>query len=225
MPLLAGAGEHRLAEVSDLAISLFATCADSEYADARQRTLLDRIKGYIETHFRDPGLPPDGIASAANISTRYLHKLLQGEHETVAFHLREMRLQHARDELLDPRLAHRGVAAIAHGCGFGDISGFNRAFKAAYSINPRDLRREAMEPKAKVAELSRDRSPQGGRPDKRESARPFVPLFQRAPEPRRREGRRTNWARCRSRLSQVQTEMGKNRPPINATCNLVNPRN
>ena len=99
--------------------------------------MLDRIKGYIDTHFRDPGLTPDEIAAAANISTRYLHKLFEGEHETVALYLRGLRLQHARDELLDPRHARRSVAAIAHGCGFGDISGFNRAFKARIRNQPK----------------------------------------------------------------------------------------
>ncbi|MDP9336366.1 MAG: helix-turn-helix domain-containing protein [Actinomycetota bacterium] len=142
--------ERILAQVSDLAISLFATSANAEYADARQRTMLDRIKGYVETHFRDSGLTPDEIAAVANISTRYLHKLFEGEHESVALYLRGLRLQQARDELLDPRHAHRSVAAIAHGCGFGDISGFNRAFKAAYSINPSDLRRGAPDSPADV---------------------------------------------------------------------------
>jgi AraC-like DNA-binding protein len=32
------------------------------------------------------------------------------------------------------------ISAIAFGCGFGDISGFNRAFKEAYGITPRELR-------------------------------------------------------------------------------------
>lgn len=133
--------ERVLAQASDLAISLFATSANAEYADARQRTLLDRIKGHIESHFRDPSLTPDDIASAANISTRYLHRMFEGEHETVALYLRGLRLQRARQELLDRRLAHRSIAVIAHDCGFGDISGFNRAFKAAYGVTPSSLRR------------------------------------------------------------------------------------
>jgi AraC-like DNA-binding protein len=133
--------ERVLAHASDLAISLFARPATADYADARHRTTLDRIKGYLATHFRDPALNPDEIAAAANISTRYLHKLFEKEHETVALYLRGLRLERARDDLLDPRLTHRSIAAIAHGCGFGDISGFNRAFKTAYGINPRDLRR------------------------------------------------------------------------------------
>lgn len=130
-----------LAQASDLAISLFATPASSEHQDARHRTCLARIKGYIDTHLHETELNPDQIAAAANISTRYLHKLFEGEHETVALYLRGLRLQRARDQLLDPRQAGRSIAAIAHGCGFGDISGFNRVFKAAYGINPSDLRR------------------------------------------------------------------------------------
>jgi AraC-like DNA-binding protein len=149
--------ERILAQVSDLAISLFATSANAEYADARQRTMLDRIKGYLEAHFRDPGLTTDEIAAAANISTRYLHKLFEAEHETVALYLRGLRLQHARDDLLDPRQAGRSVAAIAHGCGFGDISGFNRAFKAAYAMNPSDLRRGPLAPPSGHLALARSR--------------------------------------------------------------------
>ncbi|GAA5031526.1 helix-turn-helix domain-containing protein [Actinopolymorpha pittospori] len=138
-----GQSERILAHTTDLAISLFATSVKAEYADARHRTMLDRIKGHIETHFRYAGLTPDDIAAAVRISTRYLHKLFEAEHQTVTLYLRDLRLRCARQELLDPRLAHRSVAEIAHGCGFGDLSGFNRTFKAAYGSTPSDLRRRA----------------------------------------------------------------------------------
>jgi AraC-like DNA-binding protein len=82
--------------------------------------------------------PPGGAEQAA---ARYLHKLFEGERETVSLYLRGLRLDQAREDLLDPRLAGRSIAAIAHGCGFGDISGFNRVFKAAYGASPSDLRR------------------------------------------------------------------------------------
>lgn len=133
--------ERVLAQVSDLAISLLATPANSGYAEARQRVLIERVKGYIETRFRDPALTPDEIAAAVNISTRYLHRLFEAEHETVALYLRGRRLRCARNDLLDPRRSNRSVAAIAHDCGFGDVSGFNRAFRAAFGITPRELRR------------------------------------------------------------------------------------
>jgi AraC-like DNA-binding protein len=130
-----------LAQASDLAISLAATPAHAEYREARHRTTLECIKGYIAMQLRDPALNPDEIAAAVHISVRYLHKLFETEHQTVALYLRGQRLERARDDLLDPRLTRRSIARIAHGCGFGDISGFNRAFKATYGINPSDLRR------------------------------------------------------------------------------------
>jgi len=34
----------------------------------------------------------------------------------------------------------RPISAIAYSCGFGDLSGFNRAFKEGYGISPRELR-------------------------------------------------------------------------------------
>ena len=42
--------------------------------------------------------------------------------------------------LVDPRLVGRPISAIAYSCGFGDLSGFNRAFKEAYGVSPRELR-------------------------------------------------------------------------------------
>jgi AraC-like DNA-binding protein len=42
--------------------------------------------------------------------------------------------------MLDPRLAHRSISAIAFGWEFGDLSGFNRAFKDAYGISPSEMR-------------------------------------------------------------------------------------
>jgi AraC-like DNA-binding protein len=43
-----------------------------------------RIKDYIDQRLRDPKLGPAEIAAAVNISTRYLHKLFEGEHQTVS---------------------------------------------------------------------------------------------------------------------------------------------
>jgi AraC-like DNA-binding protein len=38
------------------------------------------------------------------------------------------------------RLADRSIASIAFGWGFGDLSGFNRAFRAAFGATPREVR-------------------------------------------------------------------------------------
>lgn len=95
-----------------------------------------RIKGYIDQHRREPALTPEQMAAPVNMSTRYLHKLFEGEHQTVALYLRSLRLQSARDELLDPPLAHRSIAEIAHDCGFDDISGVQQCLQGGLRRKP-----------------------------------------------------------------------------------------
>jgi AraC-like DNA-binding protein len=107
---------------------------------AVQRSLMLRIKDYIHQRFSDPALGPAEIAAAVNISTRYLHKLFETDHQTVSLYIKGLRLDRAQRDLLDPRLADRPISAIAYSCGFGDLSGFNRAFKQAYAVSPSELR-------------------------------------------------------------------------------------
>jgi len=99
------------------------------------RFLLD-----LARHSEDLTAGPAEIAAAVNISPRYRHKLFEAEHRTVSLYIKELRLDRARRDLLDPRLTGQPIAAIARACGFGDLSGFNRAFKQAYAITPRELR-------------------------------------------------------------------------------------
>ncbi|MFE3229672.1 helix-turn-helix domain-containing protein [Nocardia sp. NPDC059228] len=138
--------EEILARTTDLAICLLVEPGQPRHADAAQRSLITRIKAYIETRLRDPALTPAEIAAAVNISTRYLHKLFQAENESVALYIRRRRLERMRAELLDRRLAQVSIATLAHRGGFGDISGFHRAFRAAYGISPGEMRRGYPEP-------------------------------------------------------------------------------
>jgi AraC-like DNA-binding protein len=134
--------ERVLAHASDLVVTLLSDCLDdtTRVQGAVQRSLMLRIKDYIDQRLCDPALGPAEIAAAVNISTRYLHKLFEAEHHTVALYIKGLRLDRARRDLLDPRLAGRPISAIAYACGFGDLSGFNRAFKQAYAVSPRELR-------------------------------------------------------------------------------------
>jgi AraC-like DNA-binding protein len=134
--------ERVLADVTDLVVALLSAWGDDSEVvrSSLQRSLMLRIKDYIEGRLADPTLGPDEIAAAVSISTRYLHRLFAAEDRSVGQYVRGLRLQRCRRDLLDPRLADRSVAAIAFGWGFGDLSGFNRAFKAAYGVTPRELR-------------------------------------------------------------------------------------
>jgi AraC-like DNA-binding protein len=140
--LPAAQSERVIAQASDLVVTLLSSAfgADDDVRGSVQRSLVLRIKDYIEQRLTDPALGPGEIASAVSISTRYLHKLFQDEHRSVSQYVKGRRLDRVRNDLLDPRLADRPISAIAFGGGFGDISGFNRAFKEAYGMTPRELR-------------------------------------------------------------------------------------
>ncbi len=134
--------ERVLAHASDLVVTLLSDRLDNstQVRGAVQRSLMLRIKDYIHQRLPDPTLGPAEIAAAVNISTRYLHKLFEVEHDTVSLYIKGLRLDRARRDLLDPRLAARPISTIAYACGFGDLSGFNRAFKQAYAVSPKELR-------------------------------------------------------------------------------------
>lgn len=134
--------ERVLAQASDLVVTLLSGWVDAGHAvrGCVQRSLLLRIKDHIGQRLCDPALGPPEIAAAVNISTRYLHKLFEAEHRSVSQYVKGLRLERSRRELLDPRLTGRSISAVAFDCGFGDLSGFNRAFKDAYGITPRELR-------------------------------------------------------------------------------------
>ncbi|KAA6215738.1 helix-turn-helix domain-containing protein [Streptomyces filamentosus] len=99
---------------------------------------LERVKEHILRNLGDPGLSPSTIAEAHFMSVRYLHRLFQLEDLTVGGWIRTQRLERCRRELLRPRAAQAGVAAIAQRWGFVSPSHFSRVFRAAYGTTPRE---------------------------------------------------------------------------------------
>jgi AraC-like DNA-binding protein len=140
---LSGAQSERvLADLTDLVVTLLGDWANGSEVvrSSLQRALIFRIKDYIDRRLADPTLGPAEIAAAVNISTRYLHMLFAGEHRSVSQYVRGLRLERCRRDLLDPRLADQSISTIAFRWGFGDLSGFNRAFRAAFGATPREVR-------------------------------------------------------------------------------------
>ncbi|MBV1908822.1 MAG: helix-turn-helix domain-containing protein [Kangiellaceae bacterium] len=101
---------------------------------------LQRIKRYIELNFKDPGLSPEDIAKAVNISKRYLHKLFKEEGTSVSTYIKKNRLDACRRALVNPELQHLKTIDIALDNGFGDVSHFHRCFKAEFEMTPRQFR-------------------------------------------------------------------------------------
>jgi AraC-like DNA-binding protein len=111
-------------------------------AQSRAELLLE-VKAYIEANLGDPELDPQRIARANFISTRYLHKLFEGEGTSVCRWIRTTRLERCRRDLLDPALDHQTILAIATHWGLPVPQHFSRLFHATYDCSPSELRRRS----------------------------------------------------------------------------------
>lgn len=98
-------------------------------------------KAFIEDHLGDDELRIEQIAHAVGISERHLRRLFAAENISLTDHLLLRRLEHARDELCDPKLHNSTVAEIAYRCGFSSQAHFSRSFKQQFGMTPTDCRR------------------------------------------------------------------------------------
>ncbi|HEY7776709.1 MAG TPA: helix-turn-helix domain-containing protein [Kineobactrum sp.] len=106
---------------------------------------LHRIKQFMRKHLQDERLAPEWIASAHNISTRYLHMLFEAESASVSRYIQNMRLQASRLALSDPAFAHFTVCEIAYRSGFKDSSHFSRVFKSEFGEAPARFRKQSLD--------------------------------------------------------------------------------
>ncbi len=103
-----------------------------------------RVSAVIETSLANSELSIGDIAEQAGLSLRYLQRLFEVQSTTFSDHLRHRRLERARVDLADPRLADRSIADIAFGWGFRDQAHFSRAFSAAFGASPRAFRTQRL---------------------------------------------------------------------------------
>jgi len=108
--------------------------------DAKRRALLLDVYAFIEERLADPHLTPTHVARHHHVSLRMLHKLFEEEPDTLAARIRRRRLERCRQDLHNPALRTRSVAAIAARWGFPQANHFSRAFRQAYGLTPSEFR-------------------------------------------------------------------------------------
>jgi AraC-like DNA-binding protein len=136
----------RLATVLvDLVAAMLAHTVESaeQPAESRARVLTLRVKEFIGQNLHDPDLTPARIADRLHLSRGYLHRLFQGEDETVAAYIRRERLAGAHRDLANPAFATTPVHVVAARWGFPRAAEFSRAFRSAYGLPPSEHRRGA----------------------------------------------------------------------------------
>ncbi|HLY04916.1 MAG TPA: helix-turn-helix domain-containing protein [Rhizomicrobium sp.] len=103
---------------------------------------LRAAKVLVRRHLADGNLSPEFVAGRLGMSVRTLQRLFEQTGTTFsAFVIRE-RLETAYEALkLGP--GRRSITDIALESGFGDVSHFNRKFRALYHASPSEIRRSA----------------------------------------------------------------------------------
>ncbi|MGW5264796.1 AraC-like ligand-binding domain-containing protein [Microbispora sp. NPDC004025] len=142
----------------DLIAAAYAGQFDADDAltpEARRQALLSLIHDFIRRRLGDPGLTPETIAAAHQISVRHLYTLFAEQGLTVAAWIRRCRLEQCHRDLADPRRRSLPIQSVAARWGFTDAATFSRAFRAAYGMSPRDHRDLAARDDPSVAAPSR----------------------------------------------------------------------
>lgn len=101
---------------------------------------LDAILAYCRQSLTEPALSPAMVAAHFGISVRTLHLRFRATGLSFGEWVLTNRLELARKVLASGRPAHGGIADVAFGCGFRDLSHFNRSFRARFGLTPGDCR-------------------------------------------------------------------------------------
>lgn len=103
--------------------------------------MVNRVKMYIDRCLADPALSPRTVAHGMHVSLRFLHRLFEGEPETVTAYIRRRRLEGIRDDLANPDLARLTVSEVAARWGLIDASRFGQSFRRTFGEAPSQYRR------------------------------------------------------------------------------------
>jgi AraC-like DNA-binding protein len=109
--------------------------------ETMRETVRARIQSYIQRNLTDPELTIERIAERMQCTKRYLHKVFNGQRETLNQYIWSRRLELCRARLLQPELARQSITQIAFDCGFSNAAHFSRSFRARFGECPRVYRR------------------------------------------------------------------------------------
>jgi AraC-like DNA-binding protein len=101
---------------------------------------LQEIVTEIRRSFCDPAFSLKTLSRRLGISGRYLQTLLHETGANFTKRVLELRLQRARQMVLDPRHDGLKVAEIANLCGFNEVPYFNRCFRRRFGASPTQCR-------------------------------------------------------------------------------------
>lgn len=100
---------------------------------------LQKIRSNVEAHLSDPEFGNEELSRKMHLSQSQLFRKLKAlTGQSIAIHIRSIRLQKARDLIQNSDLS---IAEIAYSTGFNDPSYFTRTFSMEFGMLPTDLRK------------------------------------------------------------------------------------
>ncbi|MGA3403289.1 MAG: helix-turn-helix domain-containing protein [Acetobacteraceae bacterium] len=127
-----------VAETLARLIGIACGAAAAQQPGAVRAGRLVEARQHIDRHLADPDLSPARVAAALSVSVRTLHGLFEPTGTSFARYVLRRRLEECRAALLASPT--RPVIDIAFAWGFSSLSGFYRAFQAAFGMSPSELR-------------------------------------------------------------------------------------
>jgi AraC-like DNA-binding protein len=111
-------------------------------APADEASLSRLLRAMDEGLWRQEGLTIAALAAAADAPEHRVRRLINDRlgHRNFADFVNSRRIEAAKTALADPGQARTTVAVIAFEHGFSSLGPFNRAFKAATGVSPREWR-------------------------------------------------------------------------------------
>ena len=129
--------------VTDLiALTLGATgeVANAALGGGLRAARLTAAKAFVENHIGPSSISVEDVAEHMGVSGRYVRKLFEAEGGSFSKYVLEQRLTRVRAMLSNPRFDHVPISSLAYDVGFGDLSYFNKVFRAAFGGTPSDVR-------------------------------------------------------------------------------------
>ena len=125
-----------------LSIVLGATREAAEEAKKRglRAARLNVIKKSIRENLANGDFSVSDVAALHHLKSRSVQLLFEDEGTTFTEFIGAERLDRAYGMLASPRYQHHKIVEIALGCGFDDISYFNRKFRCRFGATPSDIR-------------------------------------------------------------------------------------
>lgn len=127
--------------------AIAAACGEAHDVPVSPETVVgsrrDRIVQFVESHLYDPELSVAMVAAAFQVSDRYVRMLFESGPEPLSTYIRRRRFEECARLLRDPHRRARTISEIALSCGFNSLASFDRAFKAHFSMTPRQYRTRA----------------------------------------------------------------------------------